>query len=111
MLNYKNYIASVKFDDEAEIFHGEVINTRDVITFQGKSVKEIKQAFRDSIDDYLEFCAKRNEAPDKPFSGNFNLRLDPSLHQKMYIVAKEKGVSLNKLVINVLSCYLHESHA
>lgn len=70
MLNYKNYIANVKFDDEAEIFYGEVINTLDIITFQGKSVKEIKQAFKDSAEDYLEFCVQRNEVPDKPFSGN-----------------------------------------
>ena len=51
MMEYKGYIGHVEFDDNAEIFHGEVINTRDVITFQGKTVKEIKKAFRDSIED------------------------------------------------------------
>lgn len=58
MMEYKGYIGHVEFDDDAEIFHCEVINTRDVITFQGKTVEEIKQAFRDSVEDYLEYCAK-----------------------------------------------------
>lgn len=56
MMNYKNYIGQVEFDSEAEIFHGEVINIRDVITCQGQTVKQLKKAFKDSIDDYLEFC-------------------------------------------------------
>jgi predicted HicB family RNase H-like nuclease len=62
------YHGKVEFDDEAGIFHGDVINTRDVITFQGKSVAELKKAFRDSIEDYLTFCAERGalRAPAKP---------------------------------------------
>ena len=57
-MNYKRYIGLVEFDEEAGIFHGEVINARDVIIFQGTCVEEIKQAFDDSVDDYLEFCAE-----------------------------------------------------
>lgn len=68
-MEYKGYVGKVEFDDDAEIFHGEVLDTRDVITFQGKSVGELRQAFRDSIDDYLAFCEQRGESPDKPFSG------------------------------------------
>jgi predicted HicB family RNase H-like nuclease len=69
MLEYKGYTAHVELDTEAAIFHGEVLDTRDVITFQGKSVDEIQEAFRESVDDYLDFCAQRGEDPDKPFSG------------------------------------------
>lgn len=68
MMEYKGYVGRVEFDDEAEIFHGEIINTRDVITFQGASVAELTNAFRESIDDYLAFCDQRGETPDKPFS-------------------------------------------
>ena len=46
------------------------MDLRDVITFQGKSVDELEKAFKDSIDDYLEFCEERGEEPDKPFSGD-----------------------------------------
>lgn len=55
MMEYKGYVGQVNFDDEVGIFHGEVVNTRDVITFQGKSVDEIRHAFHDSVDEYLEW--------------------------------------------------------
>jgi predicted HicB family RNase H-like nuclease len=66
MMEYKGYVGKVEFDDEAGIFHGEVINTRDVVTFQVLSVAELKMAFKESVEDYLAFCASRGEEPDKP---------------------------------------------
>lgn len=66
MLEYKGYLGNAEFDDEAGIFHGEVALIRDVITFQGTTIDETSQAFRDSIDDYLEWCAERGEAAEKP---------------------------------------------
>ena len=76
-MTYKGYQAIVALDEDAGVFHGEIINTRDVITFQGSSVKELKKAFKDSVDDYLEFCASRGEDPEKPFSGKFLIRVPP----------------------------------
>lgn len=111
MMTYKGYIGHVEFDDDAEIFYGEVINTRDVITFQGTTVKELKKAFVDSIEDYLAFCKERNEEPDKPFSGKFNLRLDPALHRELYIVAKNSGKSLNQWVSDAIRHQLCEERA
>jgi predicted HicB family RNase H-like nuclease len=95
MMEYKGYIGHVEFDDEADIFHGEVINTRDVITFQGKTVDEIKEAFRDSVEDYLDYCAKLGQTPEKPFTGKFMLRIPPDLHRKVYVAAKQSGESIN----------------
>lgn len=109
MLTYKNYVGFVEFDDEADIFHGEVINTRDVITFQGKSVKELKKSFVDSIEDYLKFCASLNEEPDKPFSGKFNLRIDPELHREAYIAARKSGESLNTWVRDAIIHYKNDA--
>jgi predicted HicB family RNase H-like nuclease len=97
-MKYKGYDGSISFDEEAEIFHGEVINTRDVITFQGRSVSELKKAFKDSVDDYLEFCASKGRNPDKPFSGNLVIRIDPELHRKLAIQAKKKRKSLNAYI-------------
>ena len=68
-MSYKGYEALVSYDEDAELFHGEVINLRDVITFQGRSVDELKKALEDSVEDYLAFCAERGEAPEKPYSG------------------------------------------
>lgn len=74
MLKYKSSTGHVEYDDQAGVFHGEVLDLRDVITFQGKSVEEVERSFRESIDDYLEFCEQRGEEPDKPFSGRLMLR-------------------------------------
>lgn len=102
MMTYKGYSGHVEFDDEAGLFHGEVLDTRDVITFQGTSVEELTQAFRDSIDDYLEFCAKRGEEPDKPFSGRVMLRVPPALHRRAYAQARREGKSLNQWIVDKL---------
>jgi predicted HicB family RNase H-like nuclease len=98
MMEYKGYIGKVEFDDEAGIFHGEVINTRDVITFQGESVAELKKAFQASVDDYLAFCVECGEEPDKPFSGQFVTRIPPELHRKVNLAASMSGKSLNAWV-------------
>jgi predicted HicB family RNase H-like nuclease len=101
-MTYKGYTAFIEFDEEAGLFHGEVIDTKDVITFQGTSVKELNKAFKDSVDDYLQFCKSRNEQPDKPFSGKFILRLPKSLHRKIYIKAVKNGQSLNNFITQSL---------
>jgi predicted HicB family RNase H-like nuclease len=98
MMNYKGYLGTVEYDDQAKIFHGDIINTRDVITFQGTTVKEIERAFRDSIDDYLAWCKEDGVEPEKPYSGRFNIRLSPDLHRQIAIIAKKKRVSLNSFV-------------
>src|SRR5215204_1305348 len=98
MIEYKGYIGNIEFDDEANIFHGEIINTRDVITFQGSSTDELRQALHDSVETYLKFCAKRGREPEKPFSGKFLIRLTPAQHRKIFIAAKLAGESVNKWV-------------
>jgi predicted HicB family RNase H-like nuclease len=102
MMEYKGYIGVVEFDDEAGIFHGEVVDTRDVITFQGKSVAEVRKAFRESVDDYLKFCKEREEEPDKPFSGKLVLRMEPGLHRALAIAARREKKSLNSLIVEKL---------
>jgi len=70
MMEYQGYIGKVEFDEEAGIIHGEVIKTREVITFQGDSVAEVKPAFHESVDDYLEFCKTRGEPRKSRFPGS-----------------------------------------
>jgi predicted HicB family RNase H-like nuclease len=103
MMEYKGYFGKVEFDDDANIFHGEVINLRDVITFEGETVDELKQAFQDSVDDYLAFCAGRSEDPEKPYSGKFVVRVEPELHKNISMEARKKGKSLNVWVKEALS--------
>ena len=102
MLQYKGYKGHAEFDDEAGLFHGEVLDLRDVITFQGTSVEELEKEFRDSVDDYLEFCEERGEEPDRPFSGRLMLRLPPHVHRNVYVRARKEGKSLNQWITEKL---------
>ncbi len=106
-MTYKGYEAKVQFDDEARIFHGDIINTRDVITFQGSSVEDLDQAFHDSVDDYLAFCASLGEAPEKPFSGKFIVRVTPDLHKTIVTEARRQGKSVNSYVASALRRSAH----
>jgi len=101
-MHCKGYEAVVEYDADADLFHGEVIDMRDVVTFQGRSVDELKQAFSDTIDDYLAFCAERGEEPEKPYSGQFVVRVEPVLHRAVVSAAKRAGISLNKWVARTL---------
>ncbi|MEZ4716132.1 MAG: type II toxin-antitoxin system HicB family antitoxin [Caldilineaceae bacterium] len=103
MMESKGYIGSVQFDDDADIFHGEVINIRDVVTFQGTSVQEIRKAFQDSVDDYLEFCAERGEEPERPFSGKFTVRVSPEPVSKSICPGQIARHELEWLINEVLT--------
>lgn len=111
MMEYKGYIGKVEFDADGSIFHGEVVNLRDVITFEGTSVEDLKQAFRESIDDYLAFCAERGEEPEKPFSGKFILRVSPELHREINLQARLRNQSLNQWVSQTLEKAIAEQRA
>ena len=95
-MTYQGYEASISLDDDATLFHGEVLNLRDVVTFQGQSVTDLKKAFAESIDDYVAFCKQRGEEPERPYSGQFIVRIDPPLHRDAVHAAQKAGVSLNK---------------
>ena len=101
-MTYKGYHGAFEYDPEADIFHGEVVNLSDVITFQGRSIDELKQALEDSVEDYLEFCAEKGKTPEKPYSGRFNVRLEPELHQRIALEAATAGKSLNGWVAEKL---------
>lgn len=101
-MKYKGYEALVEFDDEDRLFVGRVINTRDIIAFDGLSVDELEQSFHAVIDEYLEDCQLLGKTPDKPFSGRFNLRVSSELHRKAATKASQEGISLNALVEKAL---------
>ena len=100
MIEYKSYIGRVEFDDEAGIFHGEVINTRDVITFEGTSVEEIQRKFRISIDEYLGFCAEQGKAPDNPNAGHLVIDIAPDLQRAIIQAAKREHKNLDAWILD-----------
>lgn len=103
MLNYKGYTGHIEVDLDAGILHGSVLDIKDVVTFEGKTIEEAKQAFQDSIDDYLEFCAELGDEPDKPFSGKLPFRTTPDHHRLIFFAAKKAGKSVNSWMDEVLA--------
>jgi predicted HicB family RNase H-like nuclease len=107
-MKYKGYTGLVELDEEQGILYGRVIGLRDLITFQGDTVPELVRAFQDSVDDYLEFCAQRGEDPEKPYSGNFVVRIEPQLHRTIANEAEAQKVSLNSLIESALEKMFRE---
>ncbi len=94
-LTYKGYTGVIDLDIDDEILHGEVVDLKDTITFQAESVSDMKKAFQDSVDDYLDFCALEGLQPEKPFSGKFILRVGPEKHKVINKAALHSGESIN----------------
>jgi predicted HicB family RNase H-like nuclease len=101
-MTYKGYIGTVRYSEEDEIFHGKIEAINDLIMFEGTSVKELKKAFHEVVDDYLETCREMGREPQKPFKGSFNVRIPSELHRKAVERATRMGVSLNQLVQKAL---------
>jgi predicted HicB family RNase H-like nuclease len=101
-LRYKGYVANVTLDEDDEILCGTVVNIGDTIHFEGKTIPELKRAFKESVEDYIRFCQERGEQPQKPYSGNFRLRLSPRIHSEVDQAARILGVSLNTFIATVV---------
>lgn len=102
MIKYKSYTALVEFDNEAKIFHGEVADLADIITFQSSSAENLEEEFHKSVDEYLLFCAEVNKKPEKPFSGRFVVRVPEKVHQKAFLIARSRKQSLNSFVTDAI---------
>lgn len=110
LIKYKDYSAKLVYDSDIEMFRGEVINTRDKIIFYGKSIDDLNKEMQISVDDYLKYCREKGVEPAKPYSGKFNMRIDPELHMQAAITAARSDISLNALIENALRDTLAHSN-
>ncbi len=106
-LSYKGYTAKIEFDPEDNILFGNIVGIRDTVGFHSESVTELKTAFHEAVDFYLESCEKANREPNKPFSGKFVVRVDSTLHSEIALAAVGAGKSLNKWVADTLEKVIH----
>jgi predicted HicB family RNase H-like nuclease len=109
MLTYKGYTGVLEVDTEAGELFGRVVGTRDVITFVGASVEEACRSFEETIDAYLTSCAEEGREPDRPYSGRFNVRIDPDLHRKVAALAKSRDTSVDDVVADSLATTVGET--
>lgn len=101
-MTYKGFAARVEYSEDDGCFVGHISGIRDVIGFHGESVAELRAAFREAVDDYLATCEKLGQAPNKPYSGQFRLRLAPELHARAAMAAETRGKSLNTWVAEAI---------
>ncbi len=102
-MTYKGYAAGIEYSDEDDCFLGHIAGIRDVIGFQAESVRELRAAFEEAVNDYLAVCEKSGRAPQKAYSGRLMLRVPPEVHARAAIIAEAHGMSLNQWAAEVLS--------
>lgn len=98
VMTYKEYIGSVHFNAEDEVFYGKIEGIEDLISFEGKSVNELKMAFEEAVEDYVDLCNRENKDIEKSYKGSFNVRIPPDLHRKAKRTAVQMGLSLNQFI-------------
>ena len=98
ILRYKEYIASLHFNADDEVFYGKILGIDDLVSFEGDSVKELKKAFQEAVEDYIETCKELGKEPNKTYKGSFNIRIGTELHKDAAIFAAINNISLNDFV-------------
>lgn len=98
VLQYKDYLASLHFNANDEVFYGKILGIDDLVSFEGTTVKELKKVFHDAVDDYIETCKQLGKEPNKTYKGSFNIRIGTDLHREAAVFAALQNISLNDLV-------------
>ncbi|MDR3132607.1 MAG: type II toxin-antitoxin system HicB family antitoxin [Prevotellaceae bacterium] len=98
VLTYKGFIGSVQFSADDSVFFGKVEGINDLVTFEGETVQELKEAFQYVVDEHIKDCESENILPEKSYKGSLNVRLTPDLHRRAAIMAKTHGTTLNAFV-------------
>lgn len=95
---YKDFIGTVHFSSKDVLFYGKIDGIDDLVTFEGQSVEELKSAFEEAVEDYIQLCEEAGKKPGKSFKGSFNIRIDPQLHSRASKLATLKGKTLNQFI-------------
>lgn len=102
VLQYNGFIGSVHFSAEDAVFHGKIDGISDLVTFEGESMAELQQAFKEAIEDYIGICEQKGKPIHKSFKGNLNVKIPSELHRKAMQKSLELGISLNQLVTKAI---------
>ena len=97
-LEYKGYTGTIEYSKEDNLLYGKVLGIKGLISYEGKTGKELEEDFKEAIDAYLEDCKERGVEPEKPFKGSFNVRISAKLHKEAALLAMKEKMSLNNFV-------------
>ncbi|MDO8693525.1 MAG: type II toxin-antitoxin system HicB family antitoxin [Sheuella sp.] len=110
-LEYKGYKGSVEFSAADEIFFGKVLFIDSLLMYHGTTVNQIKAAFVETIDAYLEHCLRNNKKPNKTYSGTFNIRIGEELHKKVAEISYRRKISINEVLRLAVNAYVEAEGA
>jgi predicted HicB family RNase H-like nuclease len=111
VLRYKDFIATVKYSEEDEAFVGRIAGINSVVSFEGQSVEELKSAFQEAVESYLDFCNRKGIShPQKSYTGIFNVRINSDLHRRAAVAAQLQGRTLNAFVKDSIERRLEHAH-
>jgi predicted HicB family RNase H-like nuclease len=102
IMRIDGYHARIEYDEELDLFRGEILGLSGGADFYGKNPKELRAEFKKSLRIFLAVCKEKNIEPRRNFSGKFNLRIPPELHEKLAIEAQAQGKSINTLAQEAL---------
>ena len=102
VMTVDGYRATIKYDAELDLFRGEILGLSGGADFYGKNPKELRSEFRKSLQVFLAVCEEKGLEPRRHFSGKFNLRISPELHERLAIEAQAQGKSINTLAQEAL---------
>lgn len=102
LMNVDGYSAKIEYDPKLDSFRGEILGLNGGADFYGRNPKELRAEFRKSLRIFLEVCEQKGIDPHRHYSGKFNLRISPELHEQLAITAQAKGMSINTLAQEVL---------
>ena len=99
VMEYKGYYAKIRYSDEDQCFYGRIEGLKhSIISFEGETEEKLRKDFENAIEEYLQTCKELNWKPEKQYKGSFNIRIEPSLHQKAAQFSKIFNMSLNQFV-------------
>ena len=102
LMTVDGYHAKIEYDQELDVFRGEILGLSGGADFYGKNPKELRTEFKKSLQVFLEVCKEKGIEPRRNFSGKFNLRISPELHERLAMEAQAQGKSINTLAQEVL---------
>ncbi len=105
-MRYKGFIGSVAFSEKDDVFFGKIEGIDGLVNFEGQSVDELKNAFHEAVDYYIDFCKREGKPAHKEYSGSLNVRLTPEIHRRVAALAKQEGISINAFIRETIDARL-----
>lgn len=103
VLKYKDFIGTVNFSAEDGVFYGKIEGIKSMVSFEGETVQDLEQDFKDAVNQYIDYCERHNITPKKSYSGKISIKITPTEHSLIVAAAKTRGMSVNTFVKNAIN--------